>query len=234
MNILAGLHDFIDAVPGPVRQAIEAAGSERTIPAGRKLLRAGHLPHAVYQIRKGRVRYCAWDHQGREQVLTYMGDGDWVGLSEIFTRLPAQWDVVAETECHLRLIRQNDFENLVDTQPALAKQLLRTFATRFSLYRLFGLAGVSSLEERVVKMLWFLSYGQDKSASDDVPIALELSQTRLARVVGASRQKLNPILKALERRSLLSLHVGVITLRSRDALRQQYPHWLDLVVAPRP
>lgn len=175
------------------------------------------------------MRYSAWDARGRETVLTYMTRGDWAGLSEVFSGLPAQWNVVAQSPLVVRVIRRRDFDQLVDAHPPLAKQLLRLFALRFTLHRLFGFDhSALSLKERVVKMLWFLSFGHDKDADDDAPIVLRLSQEELGKVVGASRQKLNPALKALEREKLLTVQFGSVTLGSRAAVREHYGALLDL------
>lgn len=228
MNPLSGLHDFVDGLPADVRSALDTVSTYRNIPVGGKLLRAGALPKEVYQILEGRVRYSAWDHRGCETVLTYMSRGDWAGLSEVFTGMSAQWNVVAQSAVRVRVIRRRDFEKLVDTHPALAKQLLRIFALRFSLYRLFGFDhSALTLKERVVKMLWFLSFGHDKQADDGAPITLKISQEELGKVVGASRQKLNPALKVLEKENLLTVKFGSVTLHSRASICEHYGHLLD-------
>ena len=223
MNVLGSLHDFVDQLPAEVREALDAVSAYRSVPIGGKLLRAGVVPREVYQILEGRVRYSAWDHRGCETVLTYMTRGDWAGLSEVFTGMPAQWNVVAQSAVRVRAIRRRDFEKLVDAHPTLAKQLLRIFALRFSLYRLFGFDhSALTLKQRVVKMLWFLSFGHDKEADDTSPIILKISQEELGKAVGASRQKLNPALKALERERLLTLQFGSVTLHSRALIREHY------------
>lgn len=227
MNPIGNLHDFIDALPVAARLALDAASRWRELPVGGHVLRAGSRPPAVYRIEQGRVKYCAWDHQGRELLLTYMTRGDWVGLSEVFTGLPAQWNVVAQTPVRLRVVRRRDFEMLVDTYPALARQLLRIFALRFGLYRLFGLDhSALSLKERVVKMLYFLSWGHDKEADAHSPIVLRLSQAELGKAVGASRQKLNPVLKALEREQLLEVRFGALALLGRARIVAHYGYLL--------
>lgn len=228
MRPIGNLHDFLDGLPPPVCAALEAVSTYRSLPVDGRLLRAGSLPQEVYQVQEGRVKYSAWDHKGRETVLTYMTRGDWVGLSEVFTDLPAQWNVVAQSPVRVRVIRRREFERLVDMHPALAKQLLRTFALRFSLYRLFGLDhSALTLKERVIKMLYFLSFGHDKDADESAPIVLKLSQEELGRVVGASRQKLNPALKTLERENLLTVNFGSVTLRSRACILDRYRHLLE-------
>lgn len=78
-------------------------------------------------------------------------------------------------------------------------------------------------------MLYFLSFSYDKDAGSDQVIVMKLSQEELGKVVGASRQKLNPALKTLEREQLLDVHFGSISLRSRAAIVQRYGHLLQAI-----
>lgn len=224
---IANLHDFVDALPQAVREELDRASSTRRIRTGERLLRVGVQPQEIFQITEGRVKYSAWDHHGREIVLTYMTQGDWIGLSEVFTELPALWNVVAESPVQVRVVRRREFQKLVEAHSALAQQLLRVFALRFSLHRMFGLDHSSlTLKERVVKMLYFLSFGHDKASDATHPVVLKLTQEALGKVVGASRQKLNPVLKALEQEQLVEVRFGSLMLRSRAAIVERYGHLL--------
>lgn len=230
MTPIGNLHDFVEALPPAVRSELDAVSTYRNAQKGRRLLRVGTLPKEVFQVQEGRVKYSSWDHQGREIVLTYMTRGDWVGLAEVFTDLPAMWNVVAQSPVTVRVISHRDFSRLIGEHPALSRQLLRVFALRFSLYRLFGLDhSALSLKERLIKMLYFLSFNYEKEASDTQPIFMRLSQEELGKVVGASRQKLNPALKVLEKERMLDVQFGGVTLRSRACIVQRYGHLLDLM-----
>lgn len=114
-----------------------------------------------------------------------------------------------------RVISRGQFHGLLDRQPAQSRELLRVFAPRFSLHRLFGLDHCTrSLKERLIKMLYFLSCSHDKDASDTQPIFMKLSQEELGKVVGACRQKLNPALKAPEKEPRAARCPGVLRLFS--------------------
>lgn len=229
MTAIRNLHNFLDGLPDDARAAIDAVSRYRELAADERLMRAGVLPQELYQIESGRVKYSTWDSKGRESVLIYMSAGDWVGLSEGFTHLPTHWTVIAMSPVRVRVIRWKDFEPLLDRYPALARQLLKLFALRFSLHRLFGLDHSElSLKERLIKMLYFLSLAHDKAASDREPIVMKLSQEELCKVVGASRQKLNPALKALEREQLLEVQFGGVRLLSREAIVQRYGYLLNI------
>ncbi len=231
MSLLDNFHNFVAALPPPVRDELDTVSTYREVAAGGRLLRAGSPTAEVSQIQEGRVKYCAWDINGRETVLTYMTRGDWVGLSEMFTGLPATWDVVAKTPVSVRVIQRRDFDRLLDKHPQIARQLLKMFALRFTLHRLFGLDhSAVSLKERVIKMLYFLSFSYEKEADGENPVVMNLSQEELGKVVGASRQKLNPALKAIEREGLLDIHLGGVTLRSRALIVQRYGYLLYPIV----
>lgn len=229
MTPIRNLHNFTEGLPAEILAALDAVSRHRDLAAEDRLMRAGSSPKELYQIEDGRVKYSTWDRKGRESVLVYMSRGDWVGLSEGFTKLPTHWNVVALTPVRVRVIRWSDFEQLIDRYPLLSRQLLRLFALRFSLHRLFGLDHSElSLKERLIKMLYFLSLSHEKEATDNEPILLKLSQEELGKVVGASRQKLNPALKALEREQLLEVQFGGVKLHSRAAIVQGYGYLLDV------
>ena len=229
LNPIRNLHDFIDDLPPSVRADIDAVSRYRSVVAGARILRRGSLPRDVFQVQAGRVKYCSWDHEGREEVLTYMQQGDWIGLSELSTDLPASWDVVTLSPVTVRVVSRRQFHDLLDAHPALSKALLRVFALRFSLHRLFGLDhSALTLKQRLIKMLYFLSFSHEKAATDAQPIDLKLSQEELGKVVGASRQKLNPALKALQHEGLLTVRIGGVTLHSRARVVERYGHLLGL------
>ena len=79
-------------------------------------------------------------------------------------------------------------------------------------------------------MLYFLSFSYEKEADGENPVVMNLSQEELGKVVGASRQKLNPALKAIEREGLLDIHLGGVTLRSRALIVQRYGYLLYPIV----
>lgn len=221
-------HDFLPALPDEIKTEIDALCTDRDVPANTHLIRNGSHFAELYQIKSGYVKYSTHDHDGRETVLLYMAKGDWIGLSEVFSNVPAYWNVVTQTPVRLRVISQRDFESMVKQHPTLALELLKLFSHRFSMHRLFGPGhSALSLKERLIKMLYVLSLSYGKDAPHTEPVVMELSQEELSRVVGSSRQKLNPALKELAGEGLLEVKFGGITLDSRASLVQRYGYLFD-------
>jgi CRP/FNR family cyclic AMP-dependent transcriptional regulator len=104
----------------------------------------------------------------------------------------------------------------------LYEAMLRLHARRIR--QLFGLVedlNTLPLRARLAKQLMHLvrSYGVP-SLSDgrEVRIGLQLAQEELAQLLGASRQRVNQELKAMERENVIRIEPGGLVVRNRDAL----------------
>ncbi len=158
-----------------------------------------------------------------------MKSGDWIGLSELFTALPAMSDVVAVSPVRLRTIKQRDFETLMDRYPIIARQLLRLLSLRFSaMYYLDIDRSALTLKERLLKTLYMLSFSHGKRINDGQDIVIEMSQEELSKLLVASRQNLNKALKELEREGLLKVSYDSISLHGLEGINRQYGYLVNV------
>ena len=77
------------------------------------------------------------------------------------------------------------------------------------------------LRARLAKQLVHLvrSYGVPSlSDSSEMRISLQLAQEELAQLLGASRQRVNQELKAMEREDVIRIEPGGLVIRDREAL----------------
>lgn len=228
------MHNFFDALPPEIREAIDAVSAYKTVAEGEMVLRCGAPTGRLFQVCEGSVMVCVSDHQGRESVAAFLKAGDWIGLSEMFTGLPSMSDVVATAPSRLRTIKQPDFDALLDRFPTLTRELLRVMSLRFALmYYVEVDRNALTLKERVLKTLYMLSFSHGKRSAASTDIVIEMSQEALSKLLGASRQNLNRALKELEREQLLAVGYGAIHLPGLEAIRQHYPYLVD-VAQPAP
>ncbi len=226
---VSNMHNFFAALSPEVQAEFEQVSTFRSVREGDMIIRSGGVCRELYQLREGSVKYSACDYQGRETVIAFMKPGDWIGLSELFTGLPAMSDVLATTPVRLRAIRQRDFEALMDRHPVIARQLLRLFSLRFSTMYYQGMdRGALSLKERLLKTLYMLSFshGQHDESSDE--ILIEMSQDELSKMLVASRQNLNRALKELEREGLLRLGYGAIRVLGLEGINRHYGYLVNV------
>lgn len=222
------MYNFFDDLPAPLRAALDEVSLFREAEQGETLVRAGRLGVQLYQLVEGEVKYCSWNTQGRETVAAHMKRGDWIGLTEIYTGLPAMSDVVALTKVKLRVIQHRDFEALVERHPILARCLLRLFGLRFSaMYHQAQDRYDLSLKERLLKTLYMLAFSHGKTLRHQQEILIEMSQEELSKLIVAARQNLNKLLKELEREGLLRVNYGSITLLGLHHLAERYGYLLD-------
>ena len=115
-----------------------------------------------------------------------------------------------------------DFRKILAVHTELYEAMLRLHARRIR--QLFGLVedlNTLPLRSRLAKQLVHLvrSYGGPSlSDGSEMRISLQLAQEELAQLLGASRQRVNQELKAMEREDATRIEPGGLVVRDREAL----------------
>ena len=142
---------------------------------------------------------------GKQVSLTYVEPGTWFGDIALFDGLPRTHDAHAHGETTLLVVRKADFMHLLATHVELYDALLRLNCRRLRLmFDALEELNTKPLAARLARQLLRLarSYGV-ADEQGEVRIGLALAQEDLAQLLGASRQRVNQELKALEREGAL-------------------------------
>lgn len=223
MQPVFNLHNFYDGLPLAVREEFDRVSRYRNLEAGAVVVRTGDRRESLHQLVEGQIKYCSFDRAGRETVSATMKPGDWIGLSEVFAGIPALVDAVAVTPARLRTIARQDFESLLDRHPIIARKLLRLFSLRFSImYRTAQDRHQLTLKERLLKLLHLLSFEEDQGRAPGGAVTIRASQEDLAKMLAASRQTLNRLLRQFEREGLVELGYRSIRLPRPERLEHDY------------
>jgi CRP-like cAMP-binding protein len=226
-------NNFFDELSPELQAAFDEISYERHAAAGEELLRSGCQCSQLYQLRAGKVEYRVPDGKGGDTVAATMTKGDWIGLPEAFTGLPATADVVAVTPVQLRIISHRDFEVLLDHHPALARRLLQLFSLSLSaVYHQARDRNALPLKERLLRTLYMLSFSHGKTLRQQQGILIEMPQEELSQRLAAARQTLNRQLKALEREGLIRVNYGSITVLGLHRLAERQLSFTNPVVNP--
>jgi CRP-like cAMP-binding protein len=171
---------------------------------------------------KGALRVSPTSLSGKQVTLTYVEPGLWVGDVSIFDGERRTHDTYSHGESTILCVTRSDLHKILAQHVELYDALLRLHARRIR--QLFGLVedlNTLPLRARLAKQLLHLvrSYGVP-SLSDgrEMRISLQLAQEELAQLLGASRQRVNQELKAMERENAIRIEPGGLVVRNREAL----------------
>jgi len=189
---------------------------------GDLIVARGDPPTEWTAVAKGAVRVSSTSLSGKQITLTYVEPGVWFGDVAMFDGDQRTHDAYAHGPTTLLCVSRNDFQKILSQHVELYEALLRLHARRIR--NLFGLVedlNTLPLRARLAKQLLHLvrSYGVPcLSNGNETRIGLQLAQEELAQMLGASRQRVNQELKAMERDESIRVEPGGIVVRDRQAL----------------
>ena len=182
----------------------------------------GDPPEEWVACAKGAVRVSSTTISGKQITLTYVEPGIWFGDVSIFDGDRRTHDAYAHGDTTTLCVAKADFKKILATHVELYEALLRLHARRIrQLYGLVEDLNTLPLRARLAKQLLHLAhtYGKPNTANvDEVRIGLQLAQEELAQLLGASRQRVNQELKAMERENMIRIESSGLMVRDRAAL----------------
>ena len=189
---------------------------------GELIAARGDSPEEWMACAKGAVRVSSTALSGKQITFTYVEPGIWFGDVAILDGDSRTHDVYAHGETTVLCVAKADFQKILATHVEFYDAMLRLQARRIR--QLFGLVedlNTLPLRSRLAKQLLHLarSYGVPSlNHPDEIRIGLHLAQEELAQLLGASRQRVNQELKAMEREEALRIEPGGLVIRNQQAL----------------
>lgn len=189
---------------------------------GELICARGDPAEAWTAVARGAVRVSSTSITGKQVTLTYVEPGIWFGDVSIFDGERRTHDAYAHGDTTMLMVSRADLHKILAQHVELYEALLRLHARRIR--QLFGLVedlNTLPLRARLAKQLAHLarSYGVPSLADGrEVRIGLQLAQEELAQLLGASRQRVNQELKAMERVEVIRIEPGGLVIRNREAL----------------
>lgn len=167
--------------------ALARAGSPLELPAGRLLCQAGDPGDAVYVVLEGEIEVRTASRGGREVRFVALGKGALVGEMAVLDGGPRSTDMAATRRCRLWRIPRSALLARLEAEPAAAVGLLVELVGRLRRTNA-ALEAQTTLDlgGRLARLLL---------AEQNARGLVAISQTELARRIGASREKVNRKLK---------------------------------------
>src|SRR3954467_510018 len=203
----------------PLRDAILSRAVVRRLADGAILGARGAEAQEWCGVALGAVRVSSVSLSGKQITLTYVEPGTWFGDISLFDGLPRTHDAHAHGETTLLVVRKADFRELLSQHAELYEALLRLNCRRLRL--LFDVVedlNTRPLASRLAKQILLLARSYGIAQGEEIRIGLQLAQEDLAQLLGASRQRVNQELKALERDGALRIEPTRLVVLARDKL----------------
>ncbi len=182
----------------------------------------GDSPEEWMACARGAVRVSSTSLSGKQITFTYVEPGIWFGDVAILDGDTRTHDVYAHGDTTILCVAKADFQKILAAHVEFYDAMLRLQARRIR--QLFGLVedlNTLPLRSRLAKQLLHLvrSYGVPSlNHGSETRIGLHLAQEELAQLLGASRQRVNQELKAMEREEILRIEPGGLVVRDRESL----------------
>ena len=192
------------------------------VPAGTQVMSAEQPGEAVYLLLEGAVKIKLYTEDGSEVTLALLGQGDTVGEMSLLEQSDRCANVVTIEETTFLWMDRTSFLNCTDSIPGLSQNLSRQLSERLrdandQIRALSTLDVTGRVAQRI--LLFADRYGRS-NLDGSIRIRLPMTQTDLAEMVGASRERVNHVMGDLRKRGLLSVSSGhYITVRDASGLR---------------
>ena len=198
--------------------------NSRTFPAGSNIVLVDQPGEIVYIILKGTIKIFVDKKDGTEMILAILGPGDTVGELSLLDSAGRSANVVTMEKSTLLWMDRTTFWQVLRTMPAITYKLAEILSGRLRLAN----EQIKALAEldvfgRVARQLLALAeqYGRPTPAGD-ILICIRLTQSDIAGLIGASRERVNQVMVAYKRQKYISVdHNSRITIHNKEALAKR-------------
>lgn len=179
----------------------------QTVQAGTHFITAEQPGEVVYVLLEGTVKIYVTRSDGREVILAFLGPGDTVGEMSLVDSAGRSANVVTTEPSRLLWMDRATFQVCLRTLTPLANNLVRLLANRlrFANEQIQALCTLD-VPGRVARQILAMAdrYGS-RQEGGEVRIPLRLTQSDLAEVVGASRERVNQVIVDFKHRGFISV-----------------------------
>jgi|SRR5215217_222365 len=179
---------------------LDGLAKRRFWSANETVFQRGDSGDYLVLVTEGRFRLSLLTSGGRELTLRHAGPGDMLGELSLLDGEPRSADATAGVDGEGLVLRRGDFMLLQDAIPETRAALIRYLSARLrSTTEQLESIALFEIEARLAR---FLLLTLRQVFEDDIPkephLRLDLNQSELAALLGASRPKVNRAIVSLE------------------------------------
>jgi CRP/FNR family transcriptional regulator, cyclic AMP receptor protein len=179
----------------------------RTFPAGTNLITADQPGEVVYIILSGTVKINVTQQDGTDVIIAILGAGDTVGEMSLLDSAGRSANVVTQEESTLLWMDRSAFQECLKVVPLITYNLVRVMSGRLRLAneQIQSLATLD-VSGRVARQLLAFAQQYGRTAADgSIFVPIRLTQSDLAGLVGASRERVNQAIVDFKQRKYIKV-----------------------------
>lgn len=205
-----------------VGRRIGALLRERCLHKGDILFRKGDEGTALYLVTRGKIKISVTSRLGDEMTLAVMSEGDFFGEMALLDGLPRSADAVALEDTDLLFLNRTEFLSVVLEDENAVKAILAALAQRLRKADDF-LADTCflSIASRLAKRLVEFAEQHGHPCGGSADVAVSLTQSELASMVGATRESINKQLRVLKDKGIVSTAPRLVTIHNMELLKKK-------------
>jgi CRP/FNR family cyclic AMP-dependent transcriptional regulator len=167
----------------------------------------GDPSHAVFYIRKGKVRLTVVSKTGKEATIGVLNDGDFFGEGCLTGQPLRLYSATAMIDCSVMRIEKKSMMQVIHRERGFSNMFVAYLLTRNIRYeadlvdQLFN-----SSEKRLARILLLLAhFGKEGKAETVIP---QMSQETLAEMVGTTRSRVCFFMNRFRKLGFIDYHAG--------------------------
>lgn len=219
LSVLAKTSLFEDVIETDLVQLNELL-HKKTFPAGTNIITVAERGELVFILLDGTVKIYVDQIDGSEVILAFLGPGDTFGEMSMVGSAGRSANVVTLEQCTCLAMDRATFHRCVKSIKELSYNLVRLMNRRLRLAN-EQIQALSTLDVRgrVARQLLAFSQQYGDETDQGIRIPLRLTQTDVASLVGASRERVNQVIVDFKESGFISVDpTHRITVHSQDEL----------------
>lgn len=186
-------------------EAFLAAAHRRRYTRNNTIIIAGEESKSLYYITRGSVTVFIEDEHGKEIIVAYLNEGDFIGEMGLFGEdIRTAW-VKAKTDCEVAEVSYTKFAELAVKDSSMLYAISSQLVDRLEkTTQKVGDLAFLDVTGRVARTLLDLSKEPDAITHPD-GMQIKITRQEIGRIVGCSREMVGRVLKTLVDQGLVSV-----------------------------
>jgi len=221
-SVLANVPIFTE-LKDEILEKIFGLMQKRTYKRNNMILMEEDFGDTLFILNTGSVKITRLSDDGREVILSILGEGDFFGEMSIFDGESRSANVIALEDTEVFMLKRGDFLDLLEKHPKIAISLLQELAFRLrkSDQQIEGLS-LSDAESRIAMTITRLAEELGMIRMGQVIIENLPYQQDIANMAGTSRETVSRMLKTLERKGFIQKRGRRLIILNYDGFRSQF------------